>query len=180
MTVYPSHQGLSPKQSRNFVIKGGLKTESVEGENDYYRQLAHDETSLRLESLTKQYELKLSKQEEFYQLRELKLKDEVQNMQLQISVLENDLFKAKSSSKQDQGHCSTCSNGTIITHLNKIIAQLQESHNGCLENKKELTHRAERSEARVIVLEEENEQLYSEAKKANRELRQMWANAENQ
>lgn len=50
-------------------------------------QLKNDEQTLRIESLTKQYELKLSKQEEFFALREWKLKEEVENLSCQVGSL---------------------------------------------------------------------------------------------
>lgn len=41
------------------------------------QRLAKEEYGLRTESLVKQYELRLSKQEEYYNLREWKMKEEI-------------------------------------------------------------------------------------------------------
>ena len=151
LLAYPSQQE-SPRHRGSFAIKKGLKTESVEMESDYQAQLMQEEYELRIESLTKQYELKLTKQEEFYQLREWKLKEEVENLTTQLGRVDEELKKLKGSTRQEQGHCSTCSNGTVIAHLNNVISQLQESHSGCLDQKKALVRRAEQSESKVAAL----------------------------
>jgi hypothetical protein len=52
-----------------------MRGSEAELDSEYQMQLRNDEQLLRMESLTKQYELKLAKQEEFFSLREWKLKE---------------------------------------------------------------------------------------------------------
>ena len=64
--------------------------------------MAQEEYGLRTESLIKQYELRLNKQEEYYGLREWKLKEEIENMTNQNMLLAEELKRAKISSKTNQ------------------------------------------------------------------------------
>jgi hypothetical protein len=67
--------------------KKHLKTQESQLEVDHCRRLAQEENELRIESLVKQYELRLSKQEEYYGLREWKMKEELENLEHQNLML---------------------------------------------------------------------------------------------
>jgi hypothetical protein len=84
-------------------------------------QLRNDEQSLRIESLTKQYELKLAKQEEFFSLREWKLKEEVENLTHQIGSLSEEVRRLRAAGKQQTAHCALCSDGEVISHLTTVL-----------------------------------------------------------
>lgn len=66
---------------------------------------------MRMESLIKQYELRLSKQEEYYELREWKLKEEIDNLTNQNMALTDELKRAKLTSKNSQEKCTLCGDG---------------------------------------------------------------------
>ena len=57
---------------------------------------------MRTESLVKQYELRLSKQEEYYNLREWKMKEEAENLENQTALLAEELRRARLSQKPAQ------------------------------------------------------------------------------
>lgn len=57
---------------------------------------------------------------------------------MQISLLESEVKKAKNSLRQEQNHCSLCSDGTVINHLNNVIKEVEENHKDCLTIRKEL------------------------------------------
>jgi len=52
--------------------------------------------------LVKQYELRLSKQEEYYNLREWKLKEEIENFENQAALLAEELRRTRLSQKPAQ------------------------------------------------------------------------------
>lgn len=66
---------------------------------------------MRMESLIKQYELRLNKQEEYYELREWKLKEEIDNLTNQNMALTDELKRAKLASKNSQEKCTLCGDG---------------------------------------------------------------------
>lgn len=88
-------------------------------------QLRNDEQSLRIESLTKQYELKLAKQEEFFSLREWKLKEEIENLTHQITSLNEEVRRLRTAGKQQNTHCALCSDGQVINHLNTVLKEAE-------------------------------------------------------
>ena len=134
-------------------------------------QLKNDEQTLRIESLTKQYELKLSKQEEFFALREWKLKEEVENLTCQVGSLNEEVRRLRAAGKQQNSHCSLCSDGQIIAHLNTVLKEAEENHRHCLDEKKEMTRRLDNSNGRLEVLEEEQEKIYQQCKVLGKQVR---------
>lgn len=107
---------------------------------------------MRIASITKQYELKLSKQEEYFGLKEWKLNEEIDNLTHQNSLLQEELKRLKNSTRQTQNECSMCSDGAAITHLTKVLQEIEDNHKGCLDNKKEMIKKLDEADSKLAVL----------------------------
>ena len=137
---------------RSMSFKKGLRTEEAEGENEHQLQLLQEENEMRIASITKQYELKLNKQEEYFGLKEWKLNEEIDNLTHQNSLLQEELKRLKNSTRQTQNECSMCGDGAAITHLTKVLQEIEDNHKGCLDNKKQLMMKLDEADSKLAVL----------------------------
>lgn len=127
------------------------------------------EHKLTVESLTKQFELKLEKQDELHKLEVWRLKEDIEALHYQLRSANEalELMEAEAADRayckseereerhQYNNHCVICSDGEIIDRMCKMHNALEDDHNLCLQYRKEST-------LKIINLEQELQDVQRE------------------
>jgi hypothetical protein len=153
-------------------------------ENEYqeYREQLEREFKMRMESVVKGYEVKISREQETFELKEMKHIEEIEYLKRQLK--ERPWTKSRADTPIEQ-HCNICSNGEVIALMKKMLEALEVDHKGCLSEKAILNAKITALEQKMQVLETQNEKgesRYSQAKQEIKQLkteREEWEKLEN-
>jgi hypothetical protein len=73
----------------------------------------------------------------------------VENLTHQIGSLNEEVRRLRAAGKQQASHCSLCSDGQVIAHLNTVLKEAEDSHRHCLDEKKEMTRKVDDSRGKL-------------------------------
>lgn len=99
----------------------------------------------------KQYEVKLARERETFELKEHNYEEEIENLKKQITEL---VFQKAEKKQETMPYCSLCSNGEVLNYMKNMLESVEESHRFCLSQKQELNVQITNLEQKLGVLEE--------------------------